>query len=358
MTATPAPATMDDVAALAGVSTSTVSRALRDSPRISAATRDRVHQAAARLDFALSRTASALASGRLGRIGVLVSGPLSTWFNSSVLEAAYAALRSAGHELVIYRIRDADERTEFFATLPARRNVDALVVASFALTAVECARLAELSVPLVYLNQQVPGSASVFIDDDDAAAGGTRHLINLGHRRIAYVTTRNLDGFTFSASRRFDGVRRALAQHTAARPDDPAREPVMIMVEALGGGPEVGQLAVGQLLSGDQLPSALVAESDEIAMSLIPALHRAGLRVPTDISVLGFDDNALAPLFDLTTVAQPVAELGRRAAEAALDLSDAGPRELVELHRALPTHVVLRGSTAVPRSDQPVGPTR
>ena len=353
MTAPTAPATMDDVAALAGVSTSTVSRALRDSPRISSATRDRVHRAAAELDFALSRAASALASGRLGRIGVLVSGPLSTWFNSSVLEAVYAALRAAGQELVIYRIRDAAERTEFFARLPARRNVDALVVASFALTAAECARLAELSVPLVYLNQQVPGSASVFIDDAEAVAGGTRHLLNLGHRRIAYVTTRNLDGFSFSASSRYAGVRRAAAQHTAARPNDPVPEPVMIMVEALGGGPEVGQLAVGQLLSGRQLPTALVAESDEIAMSLRPALHRAGLRVPDDISVLGFDDNALAPLFDLTTVAQPVAELGRRAAEAALALSDAEPDELAEPHQTLPTHLVLRGSTTVPRPDQP-----
>ena len=113
---------MEDVATLAGVSTSTVSRALRDSPLISSSTRERVRQAASRLDFALSRTASALASGRLGRIGVLVSGPLSTWFNSSVLEAVYAALRAAAQELVIYRIRDSAERTSFFAALPANRN--------------------------------------------------------------------------------------------------------------------------------------------------------------------------------------------------------------------------------------------
>jgi DNA-binding LacI/PurR family transcriptional regulator len=339
---------MEDVATLAGVSTSTVSRALRDSPLISSSTRERVRQAASRLDFALSRTASALASGRLGRIGVLVSGPLSTWFNSSVLEAVYAALRAAAQELVIYRIRDSAERTSFFAALPANRNVDALVVASFALRPTERERLAAMSLPIVYLNQQVTGSASIFIDDAGAADSGVRHLINLGHRRLAYVTTRNLEGFTFSASLRYDGVLRAVEQHNDAHDDDPIEAPVRIAVDAMGGGLEVGQLAVGQLLSGDDLPTAVVAENDEVAMSLLPALARAGLRVPADLSVLGFDGNTLASLFDLTTIAQPVADLGRYAAEAAVTLSE-GAGELDEPHRVLPTRLVLRGSTAVPR---------
>ena len=349
MTATTAPATMEDVAALAGVSTSTVSRALRDSPLISASTRERVRQAALQLDFAVSRAASALASGRLGRIGVLVSGPLSTWFNSSVLEAAYATLREAGQELIIYRTTNADERSDFFARLPARRNTDALVVASFALSSAEQRRLTELSVPVVFLNQQVEGSAGVSIDDIGGAAAGVRHLIHLGHRRIAYVTTREVEGFAFSASRRFTGVQQAAEQHNRLRGDDPVETPIRIAVDALGGGPEVGQLAVGQLLSGEQLPTAVVAETDEVAMSLVPALARAGLRVPYDISVLGFDDNVLAPLFDLTTIAQPVAELGRLAARLALQLAaDDVPGNLQQI---LPTRLVLRGSTAVPRRE-------
>ncbi|HYI58371.1 MAG TPA: LacI family DNA-binding transcriptional regulator [Microlunatus sp.] len=346
MTATTAPATMDDVAALAGVSTSTVSRALRDSPRISASTRDRVHQAAARLDFALSRTASALASGRLGRIGVLVSSPLSTWFNSSVLEAAYATLRTAGQELVIYRILDAADRADFFAALPARRNVDALVVASFALSSYERERLAELSVPVVYLNQELDQTAGVCIDDTGGAAAATWHLIHLGHRRLAYVTTRDLDGFTFSAARRFTGARRAVDQHNRVRVDDPIHSLARMVVDSSGGVDEVGQLAVGQLLSSERLPTAVICETDDIAMSLISALSRAGLRVPDDLSVLGFDDSAYAPLFDLTTVAQPVAELGHRAAALALELASGETAE--NLQRVLPTRLVLRGSTAVP----------
>lgn len=227
--------------------------------------------------------------------------------------------------------------------------MDALIVASFRLRPEEYARLAELSVPVVYLNQQVENSASVFIDDIEAAALGTRHLINLGHRRLAYVTTRDPEGFTFSAAGRRDGVERAAALHNGAHPEDQVSVSA-VTVGASGGGIEVGQIAVSLLLGGDTLPTAVVTESDEVAMSLIPALQRAGLRVPTDVSVLGFDDNVLAPLFDLTTIAQPVAELGRTAARAALTLSVQGPDGLDQPHQRLPTRLVLRGSTVVPRA--------
>jgi transcriptional regulator with XRE-family HTH domain len=127
VTTTASPATMDDVAALAGVSTSTVSRALRDSPLISASTRERVRQAASQLDFALSRAASALATGRLGRIGLLVSGPLSTWFNASVLDAAYAELRASGQELVIYSTKTETDRAHMLSCAPGGERHDAYV---------------------------------------------------------------------------------------------------------------------------------------------------------------------------------------------------------------------------------------
>ena len=144
VTATASPATMDYVAAWPA-SRRRRCRALcaihPSSPRAPGTAYGRRRR---RSDFALSRTASALATGRLGRIGLLVSGPLNTWFNSSVLDAAYATLREAGQELVIYSTKSAADRTHFFATLPAQRNVDALIVASFALRPEEYARLAEL----------------------------------------------------------------------------------------------------------------------------------------------------------------------------------------------------------------------
>src|SRR4029453_3428349 len=115
------------------------------------------------------------------KIAVLVSGRLNPWFNGSVVDAMYEHLHAARQELIIYRILDDAQRLEFFATLPDRRNADALVVASFALAGADRQRLRNLAVPLVYVNQRVRGAASVAIDDLEGACTGTRHLIELGH---------------------------------------------------------------------------------------------------------------------------------------------------------------------------------
>ena len=141
------PTTMADVAGRAGVSVATVSRALRGSDLVSPATTERVRAAAAELGFSVSRTASSLATGRLRRIAVLVGGSLGAWFNGAILDAIYGRLRRADHEMLIFRVVDAAERTDFFTTLPARRNADAIIVASFALTPAERARLARSRCP-------------------------------------------------------------------------------------------------------------------------------------------------------------------------------------------------------------------
>src|SRR3954452_12643896 len=143
---------MADVARLAGVSVSTVSRALRGSDLVSPETTARVRAASDELSFAVSRAASSLATGKLNRIAVLVSGSLGTWFNGTLLDSVYATLHQSGQELLIYRTLDSAERDEFFAALPARRNADALIVASLELTAAQRGRLRDLGMPLVYVN--------------------------------------------------------------------------------------------------------------------------------------------------------------------------------------------------------------
>jgi LacI family repressor for deo operon, udp, cdd, tsx, nupC, and nupG len=347
---------MQDVADLAGVSVTTVSRALRQSPLVSAATTAKVLAAAEQLSFAVSRTASSLATGRLGRVGVLVSGRLSAWFNGSILDGIYATLRDADVELLIYRITDTAERDAFFETLPARRNADALIVASFALSAHEQGRLQDLAMPLVYLNQTVPGAASVSIDDVAGARTGARHLLNLGHRRIAYVQAENRAGFFYSAAQRIDGFRGELV--------DAGIEPAdQIILQARSA--TDGEQVVARLLALSPLPTALMVDSDELAMSILSACSRMGVRTPEDVSVLGFDDHAMAVTFGLSTIAQPVDRLGREAAALALSLVSGGsgiplspseragiaggqpPREV-----AVPTELVLRHSTARPRETE------
>lgn len=328
-------ASMADVARRAGVSVATVSRALRGSPLVSVETTARVTAAAEDLSFAISRVASGLASGRLGRIGVLVGGPLQSWFNGTVIDAVYARLAPADVELTIFRIQDAAERVTFFTRLPARRNVDALIVASFALTASERTRLETLGVPLVYLNQRVRGDPSVSIDDVAGARDGVRALLHLGHRRIAFVrSSARAPGFRYSADRRIEGFRGAMAEAGVREPDQ-----LVITASSLDAGDEV----VGTALADADPPTALAADSDELAIGVLAALNRAGLRTPDDVSLLGFDDHALAARLGISTVAQPAALIADEAATLALSL--AAGETPVRRTILVPTRLVLRRTT-------------
>jgi DNA-binding LacI/PurR family transcriptional regulator len=331
------PSSMADVAKRAGVSVSTVSRALRSSGLVAPATAERVRQVADELDFAVSRTASSLASGRLDRVAMLLSGSLGSWFNGCLLDATYATLHDRGQELLIYRTLSSEERDAFFATLPARRNADALIVGSMELTAAHRQRLQNLGMPLVFVNQRHPGAASVAVDDAAGAEVATQHLLNLGHRRVAYVGYAHDTSVRHSSARRLTGYRATMA---AARV--PPRDQREILTSRTGDGQDV----VSQLLGAPRPPTALLVESDDLAMRVLAALWRVGLRTPQDLSVVGFDDHAMAETFGLTTIAQPVPELGQRAAELALALA-AGetPRRRSIM---LPTSLVLRATTGRP----------
>jgi len=328
---------MADVAKRAGVSVSTVSRSLRGSGLVAPATAERVRAAAEELDFAVSRAASSLASGRLNRVAVLLSGSLGSWFNGCLLDATYAALHDRGHELLIFRTLSREERDAFFSTLPARRNADALIVASMGLTAAQRQRLQNLGMPLVFVNQRRAGAASVAVNDAAGAKVATQHLLNLGHRRITYVGYAHDPSARPSSARRLSGYRTAVA---AARV--PARDQRQILIAREGDGQDV----VSRLLGAPRPPTALLVESDDLAMRVLAALWRVGLRTPQDLSVVGFDDHAMAETFGLTTMAQPVTELGRRAAELALALAarEAPRRRSI----TLPTSLVLRATTGRP----------
>ena len=328
-------ASMADVARRAGVSVATVSRALHGSPLVSAETAARVVAAAAELSFAISRVASGLASGRLGRIGLLLGGSLQSWFNGTVIDAVYTRLTPADVELTIFRIEDRAERDRFFTRLPARRNVDALIVASFALTTPERSRLQSLGVPLVYLNQRVRGVPSVGIDDVAGARDGVRGLLALGHRRIAFVrSVSRRPGFSYSADRRIEGFRGAMAEAGVAEEDQ-----LVIAARDLDAGDEVLRAALSDAVP----PTALAVDSDELAIGILAALVRAGLRAPEDLSLLGFDDHALAGRLGLSTVAQPAALTATEAASLALTLAagETPPRRTI----VVPTRLVLRGTT-------------
>jgi LacI family transcriptional regulator, repressor for deo operon, udp, cdd, tsx, nupC, and nupG len=337
--AVPGQAGIFDVARRAGVSASTVSRSLRGSSKVSERTRERVLRAAAELHYVPSPAASRLASGRTNAVGVIV--PFATrWFFSEVLTGVEGALREAGYDLLLYNVGDAVGRTRFFTTMPLRRRVDAVIAVASSLAEAEQEALRSLGVPLAVVGGPVAGFSRVGVDDRAGAVMAVRHLVLLGHRNIVMISGEPGDpvGRATTAARRA-GFEAALAEAgIEGGPDRVVPEPW---------GVTGGMRAVEQLLARRTLPTAIFAESDEMALGALQVLRRAGLDVPGRVSLIGFDDHEMAPAGDLTTIAQPVRRQGELAAGRLLTvLAGTEPDQPVQLE--LPTRLVVRGTTGPP----------
>lgn len=327
-----------DVARRAGVSPSTVSRSLRGSAKVSQQTRERVLRAAAELAYVPSPAASRLASGRTGAVGVVVPFAFR-WFFSEVLTGLEGPLREAGYDVLLYNVGDPARRERFFATMPLRRRVDAVIAVASSFSPAEREALHALGVPLAVVGGHVPGFPRVGIDDAAGAATAVRHLLLLGHRDIAMISGNPDDAVgRATTSARRAGFEAALAE--AGIPPEPDR------VVSEPWGVTGGKRAMEQLLARRRLPTAVFAESDEMALGALQTLRRAGLPVPGRVSLIGFDNHEMAPAGDLTTVAQPVRRQGELAARLLIDVLGGGTPDRSDV--LLPTRLVVRGSTGPP----------
>jgi len=330
------PVSIEDVARRAGVSIATVSRALRGLPDVAAATRDRVLEAASELDYVASPFAARLASGRTATVGVVVPF-VNRWFFAEVIDGVEAALRTSGFDLLLYNLGDTEGRARFFDVMPIRKRVDGVLIASLVLDDAEFAALAALSCPVGLLGLERPGFLSTRIDDVAGARAAVRHLLDLGHRRIGLIGGDTDDPMRFTPPlRRRDGYRDALRD--AGIEPDPALE-VLGYFTIDGGGQ-----AAERLLALPERPTALFAESDEMAYGAMRVIRRAGLRVPEDVAVIGFDDHVNAELMDLSTIRQPVAEQAVDITTRLLSFI-AAPDDVPAEEVVLPTELVVRGST-------------
>ncbi|SCL18330.1 transcriptional regulator, LacI family [Micromonospora nigra] len=357
---------MDDVARLAGVSTATVSRALRGLPTVSTATRERVLAAAEQLDYAVSPSASRLAGGRTGTIAVVVPR-ITRWFFGTVVEAVEEFLHEAGYDLLLYNLGGREQtRQRVLRTTNLPKRADGVILVATPLRPTDLTALAALDLPGVTISSgsAVPGWPCVRIDDVATARTATRHLLDLGHRRIAHISGDPDDelAFTTHLDRR-RGYQDAL--HAAGvRPDPSLDVESQFTIDG-------GARATEELLRRGDPPTAIFAASDEMAMGSISTLREAGLRVPQDVSVIGVDDHDLAGVLGLSTIAQPAADQGRLAARLLLDplrattldplrasvlgplgapLDPAAGDGTATTSVILPTRLVVRESTAPPRA--------
>ncbi|WP_020575112.1 LacI family DNA-binding transcriptional regulator [Actinopolymorpha alba] len=333
-----------DVANKVGVSVATVSRALRGLPGVSEATRSAVCAAAAELGYVPSPSAAGLPTGRTGTIGV-VAPWAGQWYFSNILAGAGQVLVEHGYDVLLYDlggVEGADRRSINPHLL--RKRVDALLALSLPLPSDEASALAEFRRPVTTIGPTMPGLSGVRIDEVGVGEKATRHLLDLGHRRIAFVggNPRDHFGYPVAASRQ-EGYIRAL-QASDLPVDASLMFPATFTIDG-------GLSCFPALARHDDPPTAVVAASDEIAMGVMHAARAEHLDVPADLSVVGVDNHDMARLFNLTTVAQPVREQGRLAAtlliEQLLPHPPATPRVVT-----VPTTLVVRATTAPP-SRQP-----
>ncbi|MET3721706.1 LacI family DNA-binding transcriptional regulator [Arthrobacter sp. UYEF21] len=333
---------IEDVAAAAGVSTATVSRAVRGLPRVSPATREKILDVAEALGYVASSSASGLATGRTRTMGVLAPF-VSRWFFSKAIEGADRELHARQYNLSLFNLGGhGSNRERLFSKTMVYKQIDALLVLCMALTPDELDHLQKIDIPLIVVGGHVEECAYIGIDDYAASSTAVRHLIDLGHRDIALLHGDDETDLNFDAPR----VRILAFKEVMAAAGLPVR-------------PEWDEWGDFTLRSGQEAfrrlwtrpgpkPTAIFCASDEMAMGVIFEAARAGVRVPEDLSVVGIDDHDFAEAMGLTTVGQRPDEQAELATKMLLDELNGTPgavRSAVAPHK-----LIVRRTTAPPPS--------
>lgn len=308
-----------DVAKEAGVSIGTVSRVLNGG-YVKLATRERVQAAIHKLDYVPNSGARSLGLGRTGVLGIMV--PFFTRpFFIEVLRGVERAAAKAGYEIVLYNVETDHQRDNYFKRLPMRKRVDGLLIVSLRPNDQEAQRMHDAELPVVLVDAYHPQITSIVVENVGGARLAVEHLLGLGHRRIGFVNGMVEGAFHFNqAGDRLTGYRQALA--AADIPFDPSL--LYITEWDRAGGFKGGQA----LLEMADPPTAIFAASDVQALGVIEAARHHGRQVPTGLSVVGFDNIELAELLNLTTVAQPMCEMGMIGVEQLLAAKDSEPQTI------------------------------
>jgi LacI family transcriptional regulator len=337
--ADPRPTTIRDIARLSGVSIATVSRVLNDRPDVSTETREAVLEVVRRLGFSTNRSARALSAGRTGLVGVTLPIVHAPYF-SFILAGAAEGLYEQDMRAILCPTLHQHEREVTLLDRLMHGTTDGAILLLPEETSEELTLLQEQRFPFVVVDPRVQldeGIPSVTAAHASGAKRVTEHLLSLGHRRIAAIT--GPEGWVATEERR-NGYHAALA--AAAIIPDPSLE--MASNWMISGGYEAG----AALLEKPDPPTAIFAFNDNLAIGAMRAARARGLRVPEDLSIVGFDDTEEAAIVTpaLTTVRQPLAEMGRMAVSLLVRLLD---KQRVEALRVeLATRIVVRESTAPP----------
>ncbi|MFP5315915.1 MAG: LacI family DNA-binding transcriptional regulator [Actinomycetes bacterium] len=331
---------IEDVAVATGVSTATVSRALRGLTGVSPATRAKVLTVARELGYVPSSSASGLASGRTMAMGVLLPS-IERWYFSAMLDGIDRQLRTAGYDLIVFSLGGfGGNRERVFHRSILRKRIDALIVMCMELTEDEYRSLRDLDSPTIVVGGSVQGVPHVSIDDHAAVRDAVEHLIALGHTRIGHVRGGDSFGMYFDVPRiRNDAFTETMAAHGLPIRDEWSVFGDFRFKEA--------KIAVTSMLAdASERPTALFCSSDEMAFGALTAAAELGIKVPEELSVVGIDDHEFADPMGLTTVRQMPEEQGAYAAE--LMLAELEGKKLKSGPVTQPHELIERASTGPP----------
>jgi DNA-binding LacI/PurR family transcriptional regulator len=343
------PATVRDVAARAGVSIATVSRAVRGQAHVDPRTRKRVEEAARQLSYRPSGVARSLRLRATRTIGLIVTDIENPYF-PQIVSAVEDAARERGYAVLLADGRRDPEREIDSLEVLAERQVDGLIIASTALTLRHRARIRDVPCPVVIVNGESTVAAVPAVVSDNRSGGrqAGEHLLALGHRRLAYLAAPSADHW--AVRQRIAGVRSAIREQA------PRRASLAVVVASEG--VEGGDTAARTALQGEARTTALVCYNDLTAIGAVRGLRSLGLAVPEDVSVVGFDDIEMAAHVDppLTTVRQATGDMGRWALASLCRRIDSGREETAGQVGGppgpivrLPVALVARASTATVR---------
>jgi len=332
-----ATATIRDVAQKAGVGVGTVSRVLNDSTSVSQETRRKVLAAISELDYSPNPAARRLSRGKTMVIGALV--PYFT--NPSVvrrLQGIISVVTSSVYDLILFDVESAERRDVYLINVLRRQMVDGLLIISLTPTDADAEHVRASELPTVLVDAYHPDLSRVVVDNVAGGYVATKHLIELGHRRIAYISDFLNDPFNSPVRDRYKGYRQALEEaEIAFRPEyhlqgEHGRFQARTMTDTLLDMPEP--------------PTAIFAYSDTQAIGVIEAATERGVKIPEQLSVIGFDNIEAAEYLHITTIRQALYESGVCGCELLLQVMANPLSEPQEI--SLPIELVRRNTTAPP----------
>jgi LacI family transcriptional regulator, repressor for deo operon, udp, cdd, tsx, nupC, and nupG len=328
-----------DIAKTAGVSHSTVSRALRDSPQVNAATRERIKKVAHEMGYTPDAQARSLVTGRSHTVGVVVT-TIADPFVAEVVQGVETTAHDHGYTVVLSGSGSEPVREIAAVQLLRSKRVDGVIVTSSRIGALYLEHVERFGVPVVLINNHNEQSGhytyTVTVDNRHGSLLAMDHLLGKGHQRIAYVTG---PADHSSDMERMGAYRQAL--EARGLPWDAS------LVVPGDGWPDGGRRALEQLMSLSQPPTAVFCYNDLTAIGLMRAAREKSVQVPATLAVVGFDDIPLAAYVDppLTTIAQPMVEMGRLAMGMLLNLMQTDASDGTRL-----SDTVVRGTLIVRES--------